>query len=182
MSANPAVLPPAAEALKELETLIAPNSVPRLEKVDGLLKSIVGVKKASPELRRRSAAMLKLGLAERNQVEVEAAVSAFYSLGVLPDRVNSEIARLLSDTQSALHRGLEAPRNVKQPAKRGAAAGSSGSSFPSAPDRVGSRNIHIWNNVDKMFDAIAEACCKAILLQQVLSKKVLRCYSYFSSP
>lgn len=171
MAGNPAVLGPAADALKELEGLIAPDSFTRLEKVDGLLKSIVGVKKASPELRRRAAAMLKLGLAERNQIEVEAAVSAFYSLGVLPDRVNSEIARLLSDTQSVLHRGLEAPRILLQTGKRGSGSSSSANSFPSPADRIGTRNIHVWNSVEKMFDTIAEACCKAILLQQVLSKK-----------
>lgn len=168
MAADPAVLPPAADAMKELENLIAPNSEPKLEKVDGLLKSIMGVRKASPELRRRAAAILKSGLAERNQVEVESAVSAFFSLGVLSDRVNSELSRLLAETQSALHRGLEAPWALNEAKKRKVSASNVSRT---TPDVGTNRNIHVWNSIDKMLDAIAEACCKAILLQQVLSKK-----------
>lgn len=167
MASDPAVLPGAAEAMKELEALIAPNNEPKLEKVDGLRKSIMSVRKASPELRRRVAAILKAGLAERNQVEVESAVSAFYSLGVLHDRVNSELSRLLAETQSALHRGLEAPWAVNDAKKR---SGTASNALRPTPDVAVNRNIHVWNSLDKMLGAIAEACCKAMLLQQVLSK------------
>lgn len=163
LAAVPAVLPPAAEAMRELETLIAPNTTPKLEKVEGLLKTVMAVRKASPEIRRRAAVMLKNGLAERNQVEVEAAVSVFAALGVLPDRVSSEIARLLAETQASLHRGLEAPKLPKR--------SESSSSLKDVAEAAASKNIHVWNNVEKMFDSVAEACCKAILLQQVLSKK-----------
>lgn len=172
IASNPAVLTPAAEALKELEGLICSTGPPGLEKVDGVAKSIVAIRKASPELRRRAAAMLKSGLAERNQVDVEAAVTAFYSLGVLSDRVNSEISRLLSETNTALHRGLEAPRGLPQSMSTlSTPPNASGQRFASAAERNVSRNIQVWNNVQKMFDAIADTCCKAILLQQVLSKK-----------
>lgn len=171
MAANPTVLPPAAEAMKELELLIAPSSVPKLEKVDGLLKVIMAVRKASPEVRRRAAVMLKNGLHERNQVEVEAGVLAFFSLGVLPDRVNSEIARLLSKIQSDVHRGLEGPKAVNEKQKKSASTSNLISAAAEASANRNNHNIQIWNNIEKMFDAIAEACCKAILLQQVLSKK-----------
>lgn len=167
---DPAVLPSAAEAMKELETLIAPSASPKLDKVDGLLKTIMAVRKASPEIRRRSALMLKTGLAERNQVEVEAAVSAFYSLGVLPERVNTEITRLLSETQAAIHRGLEAPKTTIAD-KRNTSLNNINNATKSVSDLAVNQNVHIWGNIEKMLDSIAEACCKSILVQQVLSKK-----------
>lgn len=162
---TPAGLPAAAEALKELEDLTGRQGPQGLEKVEGMAKAIVAVRKAAPELRKRAAATLKQGLADRNQIAVEAAVSAFNSLRVLSDRVNAEVARLLSETQAALHRGLEAPRGAKLTAMKGRGAVSSGSGGgpPGHAD--------VWVNVDRMLDGVADACCKAVLLQQVLSRK-----------
>lgn len=140
-------LPPAAEAVRELEELIAPGTSAHLEKVDGVAKDIMAVRKASVEVRRRAAALLKSALAERNQTDVGAVIVSFHSLGVLDERVNVEIARLLRETQSAVHRGLEAP--------------SSSRTF----------DADVWTSIDRMLTVISDSCFKAVLLQHVLSRK-----------
>lgn len=140
-------LPAAAEAVRELEELIAHSSPVPLDKVDGISKDVLAVRKATVEVRKRAAALLKSALSERNQTDVEAAVLAFHALSVLQDRISGEIARLLRETQSAVHRGLEAP--------------------------VQSRSFEadVWSSVDRMLNAVADSCFKGILLQHVLSRK-----------
>lgn len=160
-------LPAAAAGLKELEELTGPHGPHGLEKVDGIAKEIIAVRKASTELRRRAAVILKSGLASRTQIDVEAAVSAFASLNILHDRVNAELARLLRETQSAIHRGLDAPHGATLPVRGSGLRGIPG--IGSAPAPPG--GVDVWANIDKMLGTVAEACFKAILLQQVLSRK-----------
>lgn len=143
----PRSMPPAAAALRELEELTAPAAVPALDKVDGVAKDILAVRNANVELRKRAAAMLKAALADRNQTDVEAAVLSFNALGVLQDRVSAEVARLLRETQSAVHRGLEAPVQSR------------------------SFDADVWAAIDAMMAVVADSCFKAILLQHVLSRK-----------
>eukprot|EP00177_Eucheuma_denticulatum_P001182 GFKZ01002139.1.p1 GENE.GFKZ01002139.1~~GFKZ01002139.1.p1 ORF type:complete len:823 (-),score=110.77 GFKZ01002139.1:291-2705(-) len=158
---KPEMLPAAAAALKEVEELIGVNGVAGLDKVEGVAKEIIAVRKASPELRKRAAAVLKNGLADRAQVDVEAAALAFNELGVLQERVNGEVARMLRETQTIVHRGLEAPAGSPLAAMRG-----------SARDKGGKAGgLDVWSKIESMLTAVGEACCKAILLQQVLSRK-----------
>ena len=119
-------LPAAAEAAKELEQLMEgaqddsklssdqqPNAEPRnkisipLEKVGGVAKDAVAVRKEIAKVRKRAAALLRYALAERNQTDVEAAVMSFHALRMLQERVANEITRLFRETQAAVHRGLE---------------------------------------------------------------------------
>lgn len=144
---TPASLPPAAEAARELEELIAPSTAPGLEKIEGVAKDMIAVRKANSEVRRRAATLLKSALADRNQTQVEAAILAFNALGVLQERVNGEVARLLRETQTAIHRGLEAP--------------TSGRNF----------ETDVWSAIENMLSIVADSCFKAILLQHVLSRK-----------
>eukprot|EP00178_Gracilaria_changii_P013513 TRINITY_DN381_c0_g1_i12.p1 TRINITY_DN381_c0_g1~~TRINITY_DN381_c0_g1_i12.p1 ORF type:complete len:851 (-),score=122.57 TRINITY_DN381_c0_g1_i12:7248-9683(-) len=152
---NATNLPPAADAVRELEQLIstAPHG---LDKVDGVAKDIIAVRKASPEVRKRAITMLKSGLSNRNQPDIEASVVAFNSLGVLAERVNGEVARLLRETQSAVHRGLEAPH--------GAVKASTVSAITTATNEL-------WTNIDRMLSTVVESCIKVVLLQQVLSRR-----------
>lgn len=164
---TPENLPAAAAALRELEELTGPQGPQGLEKVDGVAKDIIAIRKASTETRKRATAILKTGLASRTQTNVEAAVSAFSSLSILDDRVSAELARLLRETQSSIHRGLEAPQGAVLPGRARGLRGISGSTSATAP----SGSIDVWANIDKMLDIVAQACFKAILLQQVLSRK-----------
>lgn len=120
---SPDALPAAAEAIRELEELLATSSDIPLDKVDSVSKHIPAVRKAAVELRKRTGAMLRAGINNRDQPLITAAVVSFHALKVLPDRINAEIGRLLSDTQGALQKGLEPPRG---------ASSSSGLSFPSS--------------------------------------------------
>lgn len=147
---SPGLLEGAAGALKELEDMIGGKGVDGLEKVEGIAKDTIAVRNASVELRKKAATILRSGLANKNQVEVEAAVGAFNELGVLAERVNGEVARLLRETQTAIHKGLEAPSGGK--------ARSTGA-------------LEVWTKIEAMFKNVGEACSKAILLQQVLSRK-----------
>lgn len=140
-------LPAAAEAVHELEELISPSAAVPLDKIDGLPKDILAVRKANVEVRKRAASLLKSALFERNQTDVEAAVMAFHFLSVLHDRVSGEVARLLRETQSAIHRGLDAPAQSR------------------------SFDADVWSSVDRMLNTVADACFKVILLQHVLSRK-----------
>lgn len=142
-------LPAAAEAVKELESLTASSGPAGLDKVDGIAKDVIAVRKASPELRKRAGAILKAGLASKTQIDVEAAVVAFNSLGVLTERMNTEFARMLRETQNAVHRSLEAPHGSSK----------------------GSDTNEIWTKIEKMLDTVGESCVKVVLLQQVLSRK-----------
>lgn len=164
---TPHNLPPAAAAIRELEELTGPSGAAGLDKVEGVAKDIIAVRKASHELRKRAAAILKGGLSARTQIDVEAAVMAFNSLNVLHDRVNTEMARLSRETQSAVHRGLEAPASANLPSR--------GATLRVLPGIGGSApapgTADVWANVEKMLSTVAESCFKAILLQQVLSKK-----------
>lgn len=154
---NTTNLPPAAEALRELEELTSATGAHFLDKVDGIAKDIIVVRKASPELRKRAAAMLKAGLLSHTQSEIEAAVLAFHSLDVLQDRVNNELARLLRETQNAVHRGLEAPHSSGRTSLTGS--------------KRSSDATEVWNNIENMLVIVSESCVKVILLQQVLSRR-----------
>lgn len=140
-------LPAAAEAVRELEELIAPSAPVPLDKIEGISKDILAVRKANVEVRKRASSLLKTALAERNQTDVEAAVLAFNALSVLQDRISGEIARLVRETQSVVHRGLEPPVQSH------------------------SFEADVWSSVDRMLNAVADSCFKAILLQHVLSRK-----------
>ncbi|KAI0557840.1 Golgi transport complex subunit 5 [Gracilaria domingensis] len=152
---NATNLPPAASAIRELERLISSASH-GLDKVDGVAKDIIAVRKAGPEVRKRAIALLKVGLSNRNQPDIEAAVVAFNSLGVLPERVNGEVARLLRETQSVVHRGLEAPPGAVK---------------ASNPSAITSATNELWTNIDRMLNTVVESCIKVVLLQQVLSRR-----------
>lgn len=179
-------LPAAAEAAKELEQLLDGNqeegsaqhthqaqqkqhqqqqqqsddalfhNTPvALEKIDGVAKDAVAVRKAIVEVRKRAATLLKNALAERNQTDVEAAVMSFHALGMLQERVTSEIARLSRETQAAVHKGLEGLSS-------------------SASSKLGSSSAlekHVWEAIELMLNAVADACFKALLLQHVLSRR-----------
>lgn len=146
-------LPIAAEALRELEQLTSSSGPTGLDKVEGISREIIAVRKSSPEVRKRAAAMLKSGLATRTQIDVEAAVLVFKLVNVLSDRVNAEVARLLRETQTAVHRGLEAPHGKV------------------STSAVSSEANDVWANIEKMLDVVAGSCAKVVLLQQVLSRK-----------
>jgi hypothetical protein len=177
----PEHLPAAAHAVRELEDgLLAPP----LDSVDQVAKCVPAVRKAAVELRRRTAAMLKAGLAARDQPAVTAAVVAFHALGILADRVNAEVGRLLAETQTAMQRGLEPPRapssfpSLKPPAAVAAAAGSAAAAAAAAgatDAATGATAAHapweVWSRVEAMLDTVRDSCFKAILLQQVLSKQ-----------
>lgn len=159
---KPSVLSSAAASMRELEDLTGVNGIPGLEKLEGVAKDIIAVRKASPELRKRVAGTLKNGLAIKSQVEIEAAVAAFYELGVLHERVNGELARLLRETQTAVHRGLEAPPGANISPRKGRSMRGSGVAEAGGLD--------VWEKIESMLKTVAEACFKAILLQQVLSR------------
>ncbi|CDF39702.1 unnamed protein product [Chondrus crispus] len=164
---TPDNLPAAAAALRELEELTGSQGPQGLEKVDGVAKDIIAVRKASTETRKRATAILKAGLASRTQTDVEAAVSAFSSLNILDDRINAELARLLRETQSSMHRALDAPHGAVVPARgRGLRGIPSIGSVAASPG-----GVDVWANIDRMLEVVAQACFKAILLQQVLSRK-----------
>lgn len=158
------VLSTAAAAMREVEDLVSASGTPGLEKLEGVAKDIIAVRKASPEIRKRIAGTLKSGLANKSQVEVEAAVSAFNELGVLQERVNAEIARLLRETQTAVHRGLEAPAGANVFPRKGRSMRRSGAMATAG-------GLDVWGKIENMLGTVAEACFKAILLQQVLSRK-----------
>jgi hypothetical protein len=195
-------LPAAAEAVRELEELLTPGgSAPHgFDKVDLVAKNTQAVRRAGLELRRRSSAILKSGIAARDQSSVSATVSAFRALGILPERVNGEISRLLSETQAAIQRGLDPPR-VGSALSLSAAFGGVGpvassrdSWKGSTYDEKGSSGVlserqkqqgaaptsdtgvrglpsEIWDRLDDMLETIRDHCSKAVLLQQVLSRK-----------
>lgn len=160
---KPSVVSSAAASMRELEDLTGVGGVSGLEKLEGIAKDIIAVRKASPELRKRVAGILKGGLANKSQVEVEAAVAAFYELGVLHERVNGELARLLRETQTAVHRGLEAPAGASVSPRKGRSVGRPGGV-------VTAGGLDVWEKIESMLKTVAEACFKAILLQQVLSR------------
>lgn len=244
----PEVLPAAAEAVRELEELLSAgrssDGVMSVGKVDVVAKFVPAVRKASVELRRRTAAMLKSGLAARDQAAVTSAVLSYHALGVMSDRINAEVGRLLAETQTAIQRGLEAPRAAavrqtglsflkgggartgshpldgaasrrdarlgpegsvampnrptgtsKVPGKtvgdgedgdgggaggRDGVGGASGGNFGGANAGASSGSTsggngdlswEVWSRVETMLEAVRDACLKAILLQQVLSKR-----------
>lgn len=241
---TPDLLPAAAEALRELEDLLNPgqpgDGVVSVAKVDAVAKFAPAVRKASVELRRRTAAVLKSGLAARDQASVTSAVLSFHALGLMSDRVNAEVGRLLAETQTAIQRGLEQPRatvarqtglsflkgsgvrngnraldgsarrvdarlgpevsvdlgrshaTAKMPSEMGGgvggdgdavgggdggAGGGAGGSGASAGSGIsgggggGDLSWEVWSRVETMLETVRDACFKAILLQQVLSKK-----------
>lgn len=153
---NATNLPPAAEAISELEQLLSSANTKGLDKVDGVAKDIIAVRKASPEVRKRAVALLKSGLSDRNQPNIEAAIVAFNSLAILPERVNAELARLLRETQSAVHRGLEAPHGAVR---------------ASTPSAITAATNELWTSVDKMLNTVVDSCIKVVLLQHVLSRR-----------
>lgn len=163
-STNPR-LPSAAEAVRELEALIAPSGPTGLEKVEGVAKDIIAVRRASTEVRRRAAALLKNALSAHAQTDVEAAVAAFSALGSLSERVNAELARLLRETQTAVHRGLEAPTKTTVPRAQSLSA------FGVGHKSDGKAAAEVWTNIEKMLNTVADACVKVVLLQHVLSRK-----------
>lgn len=165
---TPRNLPSAAEAVRELDELIGGHATGTgggmglggvsLDKVDGVARDIVAVRKANVEVRKRAAALLKSALAERNQTDVEAAVLTFHALGVLQERISAEIARLSRETQAAVHRSLEAS----------SASTTSSTSSSSSPRTF---DADVWSAIDRMLAVIADSCFKVILLQHVLSRK-----------
>lgn len=258
---SPQALPVAAEAVRELEIMLSwtdswssqnfvRNSVQtqrdrpqacRIESVDQVAKLLPSVRRACSELRRRAAAMLKTGMNTREQSSIAAAVVSFQILGVLKERVNQEVGRLLSETQAALQKCFEPTRNASsfsfaapvvsnsvnrrdsgaddsaekhveidmvdaKPHSLASAhsaesgleqdyvpdaaqlAGSGSSSIVGGFNFLGKKiagdaeavsaddlgrhpSLDAWQRIDATLDAMFEACCKAILLQHVLSKK-----------
>lgn len=190
-------LPGAAEAVRELDEMLGDTA---LAGVDSVAKFVPAVRKSAVELRKRVAATLKAGLAARDQMPVASAVLAFHALGVVADKVNAEVGRLLADTQSVVLRGLEAPRaggGISLPGGFGATerAGSgkesdherSGGSVVGSNSEAGTGGNRseadqalspgadsewgVWSRMEAVLDTVRDSCFKAILLQQILSNK-----------
>jgi conserved oligomeric Golgi complex subunit 5 len=193
----PSALPGAAAAVRDIEDLLSSLSrSPGFDKVELIARAVPAAKRASAELRKRTTAMLKAGVAARDTAAVAAAVLAFRDLGVLTDRVNAEVARLCADVASAVHRGLGPASGVSVRGPGGGPGFLQGGSGSAAGGRAGatandsngiqtggeingdggdrngrspSPSRDVWTRVDAMLDAIRDACAKAFLLQHVLS-------------
>jgi conserved oligomeric Golgi complex subunit 5 len=198
----PEHLPAAAEAVSELEDMVSHGSAnfAGLEKVEMVSKNLQAVRRAGLELRRRASTMLKSGIASKEQLSVSAAVSAFHALGVLPERINGEVGRLLTEIQAAIQRGLDPPRsgsglslstafsgigvtaNIRDPwnatglgDKRfsGDVNDTRGLQGTASENEATARgqSAETWDRLDDMLETIRDLCSKAVLLQQVLSNK-----------
>ncbi|CAG0914063.1 unnamed protein product [Notodromas monacha] len=163
----------AAQSLSELDYLskdVDLNGVAVLEKDQRFIKQ------ARQQVEKQGETMLTHGIEAQNQTQVATALQVFYNLGNLA----GTIEKILEKSSRQVRIQIEATFDVKLMShsasestvlKSGATPKQPGKSTMPTPGQAAAFRTTLWQNLEKLFDFVYQACARIHHLQKVLAKK-----------
>lgn len=166
-----------AQCLNELEFLLRDFDA---QGIDMIERDVHFLHKSRHEVEEQAQLILEKSLSHQDQTQIGTGLQVFYSLGILAPKLAHVITLTEKNFQKRVTELLDTTSlTLQSTAGNSSSSLSTSGSMSQFPGRVSMPNVgsmsqfraNLWANVDKIMDAMFDACAQTTQLQQILEKK-----------